>query len=367
MGLYRKILFGLVILGTLWLITIHTLLAKPTKSEDSIETRVDDTNNGEMDLTCNKISLVYTWVNGSDPAHIEARTKRSGNTQYSTPGNNRFRDLGGLMYSLRSAEKYAPWIEDIYIVTSGQVPGYLETSNPHVHIVPHSQIFHNLSDLPTFSSNAIESSFHNLPDSVGDCFIYLNDDMFFADHVEPSDFWTPEDGQILFKSGWTAPPPEARMNNIWHRSIGYTNKLLDQLWGYKEERNYASHGPYFFSMKVLRHMFNAFPHEFNITTAHPFRHEHDVSIPFLYNQFTIHYYKCVVADKTINSYLKIEDKVDKMHKEFAKIVNKHPKTVCLNDGLGEEPSPEVLHEMHSFFHELFPTKSQYESREDDFM
>lgn len=164
-------------------------------------------------------------------------------------------------------------------------------------------------DLPTFSSNAIEASFHNLPDSVGDCFIYLNDDMFFANEVSPSDFWTPRQGQILFKSTWTAPPPASRMGNIWHRSIHNSNQLLDKLWGHAPERNYASHGPYFFSLKVLRHIFNLLPHEFNVTTAHPFRHEGDVSIPFLYNQFANHYYKSVVADKTINSYLKVRWKL----------------------------------------------------------
>jgi hypothetical protein len=208
---------------------------------------------------------------------------------------------------LRGIEKNAPWIEDIFVVTSGQIPGFLDMSNPHVHIVPHSQIFPNAGDLPTFSSNAIESSFHNLPDSVGDCFVYLNDDMFFANTVLPSDFWTRESGQVLYESGWTAPPPQSRMNNIWHRSVGYSNALLDQLWDEEAERHYASHGPYFFSMKVLKHMYEALKPEFDATTGHPFRQEDDVSIPFLYNQFVIHYYKHVIAGQGINHYVKMED------------------------------------------------------------
>jgi len=318
-----------------------------------------------LPLVCNKTSLVYTWVNGSDPDHIKARTARSGGTMFSSPQNNRFRDLGGLLYSLRSVEKFAPWIKEIFIVTSGQVPSFLALSNPMVHIIPHSQIFPTASDLPTFSSNAIEASFHNLPDNVGDCFIYLNDDMFFSNNVELSDFWDPVNGQTLFKSSWTAPPPPSRMGNTWHKSIHYTNQLLNVLWG-GATRNYASHGPYFFSLAVLHHMYSTFPHEFNLTTSHPFRHEKDVSIPFLYNQFVIHYYQSVVAPTTINYYLKITEDTKKMHNEFQRLLSKHPKTVCLNDALSEHPG-KALVEMHKYFHALFPTKSKLELLEDIYM
>lgn len=56
-----------------------------------------------------------------------------------------------------------------------------------------------------------------------------------------------------------------------------------------------------------------------------------------------------------------------MRRELGKIANKKPKSVCLNDGLGEDPADEVLHEIHSFFHQLFPVKSKYELYEDEYM
>jgi len=359
MPAYTKILLCLAIFALVWIVTISYIIS--LKNQDEVYT------GPKLPYVCTKVSLVYTWVNGSDPEHIQARTIRSGNNAFSSPGNNRFRDLGGLMYSLRSVEKFAPWIEDVYIVTSGQIPSYLDTKNPHVHIISHAEIFHNPSDLPTFSSNAIEASFHNLPDYVGDCFVYLNDDMFFANEVFPADFYTPDRGQILFQSLWTAPPPASRMGNIWHRSIDYSNQLLTRLWGNAAERHYASHGPYFFNLEVLRHLYNSFPIEFNATTAHPFRNEYDVSIPFLYHQFTLHYYTSVIADRSINLYIKIIDDYKRMRSEFRKILKRRPKTVCMNDGLGENPSEAVLKEMHTFFHELFPTKSKYERYEDSYM
>ncbi len=151
--------------------------------------------------------------------------------------------------------------------------------------------------------------------------------MFFANTVSPSDFYSEEKGQILFQSSWTAPPSRDKLGNIWHRSIMYSNSRLDQLWGYVERRHYASHGPYFFSLEVLRRiivflpsfiqytppqstfyikdMYELLPDMFAETSRHPFRHEHDVSIPFMYNNWADHYYETTIARSTINQYMKV--------------------------------------------------------------
>lgn len=317
----------------------------------------------KLPLKCPKINLVYTWVNGSDPVHIAARNKRAGNTKWASPGNNRFRDLGGLLYSLRSAELYAPWIDQIFIVTAGQVPSFLNLDHPKINLVYHEEIFDNQEDLPTFNSNAIEGNFHNLPDEVGPCFIYLNDDMFFANHVKPSDFYSEKSGQILFTSSWTAPPSKDKLSNLWHRSVGHSNSVLDGIWG-EDTRHYASHGPYFFSLDVLKHMYNTIPLLFNETATHPFRHEHDAAVPFLYNQWADHYFTVTTARSTINQYMKISDDARKAKKDFSRIIDKRPKTVCLNDALNDEhPNPESVKHMEEFFHTLFPNPSKFEKTE----
>ena len=71
-------------------------------------------------------------------------------------------DFNQLKYSLRSIEMFAPWIRKIFIVTSGQIPKWLKLENTRVAIVSHSEIFTNQSDLPTFSSRAIESHLHRI-------------------------------------------------------------------------------------------------------------------------------------------------------------------------------------------------------------
>ena len=41
----------------------------------------------------------------------------------------RFTDWDELKYSLRSLEKYAPWVRHVYIVTNGQIPSWLDMEN----------------------------------------------------------------------------------------------------------------------------------------------------------------------------------------------------------------------------------------------
>lgn len=106
-------------------------------------------------------------------------------------------------YSLRSLEKNAPWIRHIFIVTNGQVPTWLDTSNPKVSIVTHKEIFKNPKVLPTFSSPSIEMNLHHIR-GLSDYFIYFNDDVFLGSPVTPSDFISLEQGQMLYAS-WEVP------------------------------------------------------------------------------------------------------------------------------------------------------------------
>ena len=208
------------------------------------------------------IDIVYTWVNGSDPEHIAAlkavmnklgspdaeddekeskshdETTTTTTTTTTTPptaplnvttainetagegaGNNtnssakhfkgddvstsRFKDNNELRYSLRSVEKYVPWVRRIWLVTNGQVPSWLNLNHPRLTVVTHKEIFPNASHLPTFSSPAIETHLHRIP-GLSSRFIYLNDDVMFGAPVWPDDFYTAGGGQKIFFA-WPVP------------------------------------------------------------------------------------------------------------------------------------------------------------------
>ena len=65
------------------------------------------------------IDLVITWVNGSDPRFIKELSQIKGQ-DVSEIESNRFKDMNQLKYTIRSFEKYAPWIRNIVLLTNGQ-------------------------------------------------------------------------------------------------------------------------------------------------------------------------------------------------------------------------------------------------------
>jgi hypothetical protein len=99
--------------------------------------------------------------------------------------NGRYRDNQELLYLLRSIEKYFLFYNKIYLLVDHQIPEWLNTENPDIIIINHSDIIPK-KYLPLFSSRAIESFIHHIED-ISNTFIYLNDDIFFHRKVEWSD------------------------------------------------------------------------------------------------------------------------------------------------------------------------------------
>ncbi|XP_045584036.2 N-acetylglucosamine-1-phosphotransferase subunits alpha/beta [Procambarus clarkii] len=126
---------------------------------------------------------------------------------------NRFEDNEELRYSLRSLEKYAPWIRRIFLVTNGQIPYWLNLDHPRLTIITHEEIFTNISHLPSFSSPAIESHIHRIP-GLSEHFLYVNDDVMFGSEVWPEDFYSPASGYKVYLS-WSLPECSSGCPGSW--------------------------------------------------------------------------------------------------------------------------------------------------------
>ena len=198
------------------------------------------------------VDAVYTWVNGSDPIwnnerdfwyqrwiqeydgsdrNIQNRQKsRLDGDNDGTSADNHFRDNDELRYSLRSLEKYAPWIRQVYIVTNGQVPSWLDPDNPRIKIVKHSDIFQNPSVLPVFSSTAIESNLDRIP-GLSDIFLYFNDDTFLAAPIWPDDFTTPSGVQTIYLSHPVPLGCDAYLE-YYSEDNGFTPDSSKLTWGH---------------------------------------------------------------------------------------------------------------------------------------
>lgn len=153
-----------------------------------------------------KIDAVITWVNGNDPLHRIKRTK------YCSPlslmsedkaGDTRFADCGEIFWCVASINRFAPWINHIYIVTDEQDPqlyGFLRNNFPGggipLSIVDHKVLFRGYEEyLPTFNSISLESMTWRIP-GLSDRFIEFNDDLMLLRPVYPEDFFT-SDGKVI--------------------------------------------------------------------------------------------------------------------------------------------------------------------------
>ena len=143
------------------------------------------------------IDLVYLWVDGNDPkwqakrnAFIKRKVENS-----STNFNGRYVNNDELKYSLRSVERYAPWIRKVFIVTDNQKPKWLDISNPKIQIIDHNDILPHKS-LPCFNSNVLEHFLYKIP-NLSEHFLLSNDDMFLNKTVLPTTFFTKDGFPII--------------------------------------------------------------------------------------------------------------------------------------------------------------------------
>ena len=141
-----------------------------------------------------KIDMVYLWCDGNDPAFKARKDECMGITRASSAenvsGTVRFFDNDELKYALRSLEKFAPWINHVYIITDRQVPKWLNIKYDKVTIVDHSEIMPT-ECIPCFNSATIEQFLPFIP-NLNEKFLYANDDMFFGARVEPEDVYVGE-------------------------------------------------------------------------------------------------------------------------------------------------------------------------------
>lgn len=155
------------------------------------------TNTSERDFP---VDIVYLWCNSNDANWIGKKNNEL--KKYNKPLDNdavsdcRFISTDELKFSLRSLEKFAPWINKIYIVTDNQIPDWLDTTNSKVKIIDHKEILPE-GALPTFNATAIETSLHKIPE-LSEHFLFANDDMFFGQPVT-KDFFFAKDGYPVFR------------------------------------------------------------------------------------------------------------------------------------------------------------------------
>ncbi len=153
-----------------------------------------------------KIDAVIPWVDGNDPELNARRAQYASSDELncsSIGGKSRYANLGEIFWCVYSLNKFAPFINRIYIVTDGQDPHLDEALGRYfpegmipVEVVDHKVIFRGYEQyLPVFNSRAIETLIWRIP-GLSEHFLLLNDDFLLINPVTPEDFFTP-DGKVV--------------------------------------------------------------------------------------------------------------------------------------------------------------------------
>ena len=128
-----------------------------------------------------KIDFIVTWVDSTDPEWIKAYNHYRPEKPITDAA--RFRDWQIFRYWFRSVERYAPWVNRVFLVTNGTFPDWINPECEKLVLVKHSDYMPE-KYLPTFNSNAIELNFGRIKE-LSEHFVLFNDDHFLNAPVEP--------------------------------------------------------------------------------------------------------------------------------------------------------------------------------------
>lgn len=127
------------------------------------------------------IDFVVTWVDSTDESWIADYCKYRGESY--SKNDARFRNWDLFRFRFRAIEKFAPWVNKIYLVTNGHYPKWLNINHPKLVLVKHSDYIPSHL-LPTFNSTTIELNMGRIK-GLSEYFVYFNDDTFLNSKVSP--------------------------------------------------------------------------------------------------------------------------------------------------------------------------------------
>lgn len=307
-----------------------------------------------------EIDLVYLWVNGSDPQWIASRNAYIGNVTESEENcKGRYADNDELKYSLRSIDKYAPWIRKIFIVTDNQTPSWLDTSNPKIQIVDHKEILPS-ECLPCFNSVVIEHHLHKIP-GLSEHFLYANDDMFINKPVTPEMFFA-QDGLPIIRLNyrfmrrqfvWFKQHVLHRQLNTYATTIHNAAVLVQKLFGmYYYGRTHHNIDAYLKSNYNLAR--NLFEKEIGETLCNHMRSNTDI-------QRNLYSYVLLATRcghlSFVAQHTSFRFHIDN-RRHYKKFLKYNPVLFCMNDS--QYSNDEDRKVAQEFLNNYFPHKSQFE-------
>ncbi|WP_172639300.1 stealth family protein [Streptomyces tailanensis] len=313
------------------------------------------------------IDVVYTWVDDSDPVWKASKDAAQrvltgepgdGGLHEQAANDARYTSRDELRYSLRSIHQYAPWVHNIYLVTAGQVPSWLNAEYPGLRVVDHREIFADPAALPTFNSHAIESQLHRIQ-GLSEHFLYLNDDVFFGRPVRPGQFFHPNGLTKFFMSKALIPAGQVSHQDLPVNAAGKNSRgLIAQQFGTFIAQK-MKHTPHALRREVLQEIEYTYPHEHFRTQHSKFRSPQDVPIASsLHHYHAYHTARATVGDLR---YVYIDIGDIKAQQRLNRLVARRDfDTFCINDTVVPADRDAQERMVRAFLEAYFPVPSPYE-------
>lgn len=299
------------------------------------------------------VDIVYTWCNGEEESFKNEREfwkKKLGILMENSNYKCQWDDNDELKYSIRSVEKYAPWVRNIYVITNSQKPKWFNDNNK-VKIVDVKDILPQ-NALPVFNSQAIETCIPYIKD-LSEHFLYSNDDMFFNDTVDKSFFFDDDGKPIVRLQGKISN--KTFKKSLYAKTIVSAQKKIKDLYGIKIEYS-PHHCIDSYTKTIYLECIKDFKEDFERTCYQKFRCENSI-------QRAIILYRAIAKKQAVMRLTKFLGVFNRDSKCIAlnspqklKYLNKRTiKLFCFNDDINA--SIEDRLKFKSFLEKKYPNKS----------
>ena len=180
------------------------------------------------------IDAIIFWVDGNDE-NWQKKINKYAKVKIDFDNKKeslRYNSIDEIDFAIKSIIKFAPFVQNIYLVTDNQKPKSFEElktlanrAGKNLNIVDHKIVFRGFEEyLPCFNSSSIESLLYRIP-NLSEHFLIFNDDTFLMRPTKVEDFFI-NDYPVL-RGVW-----KDFYENQWYRKI--YSKILS-ISGVKKE------------------------------------------------------------------------------------------------------------------------------------
>jgi len=326
----------------------------------------------------NDIDLVVLWVDGNDPKWQQERDKYLKNK---ITNSGYYQDWNWMRYWFRAVEENMPWIRNVFFITYGHTPSWLNLNHPKLRIVKHED-FMPKEFLPTFSPIPININLHRIKE-LSETFIYSEDDIFFIGKQEPEDFFSKEGLPKDFL--WLRPITEQ------FDLSDYSHIILNNVLTIKKHIGMESinkgKGKYLFSEKYPKEVIDANKQLHELKLIPGFKETHMAysllksSFDDLWKKEELQLFTCsmhrfrLISDITVSLfrdyqlaslnfepyYPKYRYSTNVYNPNLEKLIlDKDTNMICINESNDKAYTKERAEEICSYLEKRFPNKSSYE-------